>query len=259
MKGWRTCAAVLTAAMVLIVPGGESRARAQASNVPAARPGAAPAAPVAPAPAPAPASTPAAQPGAAPAPPRPAVPAPAPAPATAAAAAAAPPASAADAPSVTDYRIGPEDVLDVLVWKNEDLSRTVAVRPDGRISLPLLNDVVANGLTPMELRNVLAKDYAAYINDAEVSVVVREIHSFKVSIVGMVKTPGRYELRGPVTILEALALAGGFTEFAKRDRIAVFRPDHGRWQRFGFDYSNVIYENAEQNFALRPGDIVVVP
>ncbi len=164
-----------------------------------------------------------------------------------------------DPTGVAEYRIGPEDVLDVLVWKNTDLSRTVAVRPDGRISLPLLNDVVANGLTPMELRTVLAKGYAAFINDAEVSVVVREIHSFKVSIVGLVKTPGRYELRGPVTVLEALALAGGLTEFAKRDRIAVFRPDRGRWLRYGFDYTNVIYENAEQNFALRPGDIVVVP
>jgi polysaccharide export outer membrane protein len=158
-----------------------------------------------------------------------------------------------------EYRIGPEDVLDILVWKNEDLTRTVAVRPDGRISLPLLNDVVVAGLTPMQLRTKLAKGFAPYVNDAEVSVIVKEIHSFKVSVIGMVKTPGRYELRSEATILEALALAGGLTEFAKRDRIAVFRSDGRRWQRFGFDYGNVIYENAEQNFPLRPGDIVVVP
>jgi polysaccharide export outer membrane protein len=160
---------------------------------------------------------------------------------------------------LTEYRIGPEDVLDVLVWKNPDLTRTVSVRPDGRISLPLVNDVAAAGLTPMELRAVLAKGFAEFVNDAEISVVVKEIHSFKVSVVGMVKTPGRYELRGPVTILEALALAGGTTEFAKRDRIAVFRQVRSRWQRYGFDYTNVILDGADQNFPLRPGDIVVVP
>jgi len=159
----------------------------------------------------------------------------------------------------SDYRIGPEDVLDILVWKNADLTRTVAVRPDGRISLPLLNDIMAAGLTPMELRAALATGFGPYVNDAEVSVVVKEIHSFKVSVIGMVKNPGRYELKSQATILEALALAGGLTEFAKRDRIALFRSDGRRWQRFGFDYGNVIYENAEQNFILRPGDIVVVP
>lgn len=174
------------------------------------------------------------------------------------------PAPLAGTPAASDlglaeYRIGPEDVLDVLVWKNPDLTRTVSVRPDGRISLPLVNDVMAAGLTPMELRAVLAKGFAEFVNDAEISVVVKEIHSFKVSVVGMVKTPGRYELRGPVTILEALALAGGTTEFAKRDRIAVFRQVRGRWQRYGFDYTNVILDGADQNFPLRPGDIVVVP
>lgn len=165
----------------------------------------------------------------------------------------------ADPTGTVEYRIGPEDVLDVLVWKNPDLSRTVAVRPDGRISLPLLNDVTANGLTPMDLTAVLTKDFARFVNDAEVSVMVREIHSFKVSVLGMVKTPGRYELRGPITVLEALALAGGMTEFAKRDRIEVFRPDGGRWQRFGFDYLTATETNPEQNFALRAGDIIVVP
>jgi polysaccharide export outer membrane protein len=169
-----------------------------------------------------------------------------------------PPPATADL-GLAEYRIGPEDVLDILVWKNPDLTRTVSVRPDGRISLPLLNDVAAAGLTPMELRAVLAKGLAEFVNDAEVSVVVKEIHSFKVSVVGMVKTPGRYEMRGPVTILEALALAGGTTEFAKRDRIAVFRQVRGRWQRYGFDYTNVIVDGADQNFPLRAGDIVVVP
>jgi polysaccharide export outer membrane protein len=159
----------------------------------------------------------------------------------------------------TDFRIGPEDVLDIVVWKNAELTRTVAVRPDGRISLPLLNDIPAAGLTPMELRDTIAAGYKPYVNELEVSVHLREIHSLKVSVIGMVRLPGRYELRSQATVLEALALAGGLTEYAKRDRIAVFRHDGRQWQRYAFDYSYVINENAEQNFVLRAGDIVVVP
>jgi len=158
-----------------------------------------------------------------------------------------------------EYRIGPEDVLDISVWKNAELTRTVAVRPDGRISVPLLNDIQAANMTPMQLRDVLAKGYSKYVSDAEVSVIVREIHSFKVSVVGLVKNPGRYELRSQATVLEALALAGGLTEFAKKDRIVVFRNDGRRWLRIAFDYNQAIYDNAEQNFQLRPGDIVIVP
>lgn len=159
-----------------------------------------------------------------------------------------------------EYRIGPEDVLDILVWKNADLTRTVSVRPDGRISLPLINDVAVAGLTPMELRETLATRLTDVgVKDAVVSVVVKEIHSFKVSVIGMVKLPGRYEFRSQATIVDALAQAGGLTEFAKRDRIALFRNDGKRWQRFGFDYRSIVDENAEQNFILRPGDIIVVP
>lgn len=158
-----------------------------------------------------------------------------------------------------EYRIGPEDVLDISVWKNAELTRTVAVRPDGRISVPLLNDIQAANMTPMQLRDVLAKGYSKYVSDAEVSVIVREIHSFKVSVVGLVKNPGRFELRSQATVLEAIALAGGLTEFAKKDRIVIFRNDGRRWLRIAFDYNQAIYDNAEQNFQLRPGDIVIVP
>jgi len=161
--------------------------------------------------------------------------------------------------ALAEYRIGPEDVLDISVWKNEDLTRTVVVRPDGRISLPLLNDLQAANLTPLELRDVLQQGYSRYVNEAEVSVIVKEIHSLKVSVVGMVRLPGRYELRSQATVLEALALAGGLSEFAKRDQITVFRHDGQKWQRLGFDYSNVLNRGAEENFILRPGDIVVVP
>src|SRR6266487_4000700 len=101
-------------------------------------------------------------------------------------------------PQVIDpdqYKIGPEDVLDISVWKNPDLTRTVTVRPDGRISVPLLNDLQASGLTPLQLRDILTKNYSAYQPEPEVAVIVKEIHSIKVSVLGMVKTPGRYELR----------------------------------------------------------------
>jgi len=160
---------------------------------------------------------------------------------------------------LAEYRIGPEDVLDISVWKNEELTRSVVVRPDGRISVPLLNDIQAANMTPMELRDLLERGYARYVNEPEVSVIVKEIHSLKVSVVGMVRLPGRYELRSQATILDALALAGGLAEFAKRDQIAIFRFDGQRWLRLGFDYSNVLTRGADENFVLRAGDIVVVP
>ncbi len=159
-----------------------------------------------------------------------------------------------------EYRIGPEDVLDITVWRNPELTRTVAVRPDGRISVPLLNDIEAANLTPMELRAILAKGYAQYVNEAEVSVLVREIHSFKVTVVGMVRTPGRFELRSQATALDALALAGGLSEFAKRDRIVVLRQNgRGGVQRFGLNYTGILDSGVEDNFIVRPNDIILVP
>ena len=172
-----------------------------------------------------------------------------------------PPADAllANATPLPEYRIGPEDALDIMVWKNPELTRSVVVRPDGRISLPLLNDIVAAGLTPMELRNVLAAGYVEFVNAAEVSVVVSAIHSFKVSVVGLVNAAGRFELGREATVLDALALAGGLTEFAKRDRIVVLRQEGKVWRRFGFDYNSAVHYDASHNFTLRPRDIVVVP
>jgi polysaccharide export outer membrane protein len=181
--------------------------------------------------------------------------------------AAAPPPGAAALPATApvkatpgEYLIGVEDVLEILVWRTPELTRTVAVRPDGRISLPLLNDVSVVNLTPLQVRDQLLKGYAEFLTEAEISVIVQEIHSLKVSVLGLVNQPGRYELRSKATVLEALALAGGLAEFAKRDQITVFRPTDTGWKTFGFDYARLVSNlDIEQNFALGPGDIVIVP
>lgn len=167
----------------------------------------------------------------------------------------------ATAQSANEYRIGPEDVLDITVWKNAELTRTVPVRPDGMISLPLINDVRAAGLTPLELRDVLVKKLEEYIPSAQVSVIVSAVHSFKVSVIGEVAFPGRHALRSGATILEALAMSGGLKEFAARSRITVMRQSgKGGTQRLPFNYDKATAEGGEaENFLLRPGDIIVVP
>lgn len=174
------------------------------------------------------------------------------------------PSSSAPAPAPSPdagiYKIGPEDVLAISVWRNSELTRDVAVRPDGRISLPLLNDIQAANLTPMQLRDTVAKGLATYISDPEVSIIVKEIHSDKVSVVGSVKNPNRYELKSQATVLEALAMAGGLTDFAKRDRIVVYRREGATWKTLEFNYTKVVNDwDVQQNFVLMPGDIVVVP
>ena len=155
------------------------------------------------------------------------------------------------------YRIGPEDVLHVSVWKNEAMSRAVPVRPDGKISLPLLNDVQAAGLTTLELREVLTKKLAEYMPSPEVSVIVTEVRSFKVSVIGEVARPGRFELKSWTTVLDVLALAGGFTQFAARSRIVILQPDGKTMKRIPFNYNKIAGD--QENFYLRNGDIVLVP
>ncbi|HKN46678.1 MAG TPA: polysaccharide biosynthesis/export family protein [Candidatus Polarisedimenticolia bacterium] len=159
----------------------------------------------------------------------------------------------------TDYRIGPEDVLEISVWKNEAMSQTVPVRPDGKISLPLLNDVQAAGMTPMELKESLAKMLSEYMPNPEVSVIVREVRSFKVSVIGEVAHPGRYELKSRTTVLDVLAQAGGFTEFAARSRIVILRGGDKRVEKIRFNFNKAVNDGAVGNVDLRPGDIVLVP
>lgn len=177
----------------------------------------------------------------------------------------APPATAAAAtPATAEYRIGPEDVLAISVWQNAELSRAVPVRPDGKISLPLVNDVQAAGLTPMELREALIVKLREFMPTAEVSVVVTEMNSFKVSVIGEVKRSERYRLRGPATVLDVLAMAGGFQDWASRERIVVLRPRSGpagdSFERIPFDYKKVLAAGGESaNFRVQPDDIIVVP
>jgi len=157
-----------------------------------------------------------------------------------------------------EYLIGPEDLLDIGVWKNEALSRQVPVRPDGMISLPLLNDVEAAGLTPMQLRDNLIRRLSEYMPTPEVSVIVQEVRSPKVSVLGEVAHPGRFDLKGHTTVLDLLALAGGLTEFASRSRIVILRSEKTRASRIRFDYDKAMQDGAQQNLELRPGDIVLV-
>lgn len=162
-------------------------------------------------------------------------------------------------PLEADYKIGPEDVLSIVVLGHPDYTRVVPVRPDGRISLPAVNDVVAAGLTPAELRTELTESFSKFIKSEglEVSVIVTEVHSLKVSVQGNVRTPIRFELRSRATVLDALAMAGGFTDYAKRDQIIVRRAD-GTVLRFNYDR---FLERPEANdlIVLRGGDNVIVP
>ena len=167
---------------------------------------------------------------------------------------AATPASEATAVDQVSYRIGPEDTLAIAVWQNTDLTHIVPVRPDGKISLPLVNDVQAAGLTPMELRDQLREKLAEYAPGAEISVMVTEINSFKVSVMGKVQKPDRYLLKGPTTVLDVLALAGGFQDFANQERVIVLRPEpffvQGKpsgqtFRRFYLNYKKVITSGGE--------------
>jgi polysaccharide export outer membrane protein len=180
------------------------------------------------------------------------------------------PTAAAAAPVANDkvaahvdssYLIGANDVLAVSVWKEPDVSRTVPVRSDGKISLPLVGEMQAAGQTPRQLEQEIAKRLQSFITEPEVTVIVTESKSQKINIMGMVARPGAYLLSGSTTVLDAIALAGGFKDFAKQKSIYVLRqaPD-GTEQRLPFNYKDVIKgKNPEQNVRLLPGDTVVIP
>jgi polysaccharide export outer membrane protein len=168
---------------------------------------------------------------------------------------------AAGAPALpTGYVIGAEDVLSIVFWKDADMSAQVVVRPDGKISLPLLNDIQVAGSTPEQLRAQLIKAASKYIEDPNATVVVKEIHSRKVFITGNVAKPGTFPLAGDMNVVQLIALAGGLLEYADAKNIVVMRTDGGRAQSLKFNYKDVIKQkNVQQNVLLKPGDTVVVP
>jgi polysaccharide export outer membrane protein len=160
----------------------------------------------------------------------------------------------------TGYVIGPQDVLSVVFWREKDMSADVTVRPDGKISLPLLNDIQAAGYTPDELRGRLVEAASKFLEEPNATVVVKEIRSRNVSITGNVVKPAMYPLNGDMTVLQLIALAGGLQEYADKDKIVVIRSEGGRSQYHMFNYNQVVKQkNVQQNIPLKPGDTVVVP
>lgn len=158
-----------------------------------------------------------------------------------------------------EYTLGPDDVLAVVYWGDKDLSAEVVVRPDGFISLPLLNDVEALGLTPTQLAERVAKLAAVYLEEPAVTVVVKQINSRKVFITGEVGKPGQYQLGGPTTVLQLIAMAGGLTPFAKTETIAIIRSSANGPVTFTFNYKKAArLEDLDGNIVLMPGDTVIV-
>ena len=159
-----------------------------------------------------------------------------------------------------NYVIGAQDVLDINVWKEPDVSRTVPVRPDGKISLPLLNDVQAAGLTPAQLAAQVTDSLKKYVTNPQVTVIVTVINSQRVYILGEVTRPGAFPLLPGMSVLQALSSAGGFTQFAKVKSIFVRRVENGKESKYPFNYREVISgKKPEQDILLKAGDTIVVP
>jgi len=159
-----------------------------------------------------------------------------------------------------DYKIGPQDVIRIDVWKEPDISRTIPVRPDGKVSLPLLNDVQAAGLTAMQLASSLRDSLSKYLTNPQVTVTVTEINSRRVYLTGEVARAGALPLLPGMTVLQALSSAGGFTQFAKTKNIYVLRTEGGKQVKHPFNYKEVVKGNLQdQNILLQPGDVIVVP
>jgi polysaccharide export outer membrane protein len=173
----------------------------------------------------------------------------------------APGAAASARPAVdpaTQYVIGPEDVLSIVFWRDKEMTTQVRVRPDGKISLPLLDEIQAAGLTPADLRTHLIEESKRFFGNPAVTVVVQEINSRKVFVTGQVVKPGSYVIATPTTVLQVIAMAGGLKDFADSKNITIVRQEGGQRSSFGFNYKD-IRKNLKQNIELKPGDTVVVP
>jgi polysaccharide biosynthesis/export protein len=162
----------------------------------------------------------------------------------------------------SDYTIGPEDVLEISVWRNADLSKIVEVRPDGRISLPLIGDVTAVGKTASQLAETISMKLKEYKENPQVSIVVKEVHSYVIYVLGEVAHTGKFPLKSKTTLLQAVTIAGGFTPVAARNKIVVFRfAENGEKDvKIRASYDDIVLRDATaQNILLKPGDTIVVP
>jgi polysaccharide export outer membrane protein len=159
-----------------------------------------------------------------------------------------------------EYKIGPQDIVRIDVWKEPDISRTIPVRPDGKISLPLLSDVQAAGLTALQLADSIRDGYKKFINSPQVTVTVTDINSRRVYVSGEVSHPGALPLLPNMTVLQALTSSGGFTQFARIKNIYILRTEEGKQVKHPFNYKDVIAgKKPEDNILLQPGDTIVVP
>jgi polysaccharide export outer membrane protein len=158
----------------------------------------------------------------------------------------------------SQYVIGPEDTLYVHVWKEETLSRTVPVRIDGKISLPLIDEIQAAGLTPLQLKENLIKRFRDFVDIPNVSVIVMEANSFKVFVSGQVKTPGVVRLRTETSILQLVPMVGGFTDWANEKKVLVIRKEGGQEKRITINYKRIV-SGKDPNFILKSGDTIIVP
>jgi polysaccharide export outer membrane protein len=158
------------------------------------------------------------------------------------------------------YKIGPQDMLRIDVWKEPDISRLVPVRPDGKITLPLLNDIQASGLTPVQLASKIAEGLKKFITSPQVTVGVTEINSRRIFVTGEVTRAGAFPLLPNMTVLQALSSSGGFTQFARLKNIYVLRMEDGKQVKHAFNYKDAVSgKHAEQNIMLEGGDVIVVP
>ena len=161
-----------------------------------------------------------------------------------------------------EYIIGPEDILEITVWKNADLSKQVQVRPDGRISLPLLGDISAVAKTPVQLTEEISTGLRAYMESPTISIMVKEVNSYQIYVLGEVNKPGKYPLKSKTTLLQGITVAGGFTAMAARNKIVIFRfsKDGEGLTKLKASYDDIVVrDGSSQNMELKPGDQIVVP
>jgi polysaccharide export outer membrane protein len=159
----------------------------------------------------------------------------------------------------SEFKLGPDDVVEVFVYKEQELSTTVVVRPDGKISLPLIGELSVNGKTALELQKEVAQKLTQYIAQPTVNVIVKEVNSAKISVLGEVKTPGMYKILSRATVLDAVALAGGFTEYAKRDKVTLYRIGaNGQQQRIPINVEDQLKGRKGDLFYILPYDKIYV-